>query len=205
MRFLLFACGLRWRSLSPSFSSLASRAETAQPPRGRGYGIHTSHGATSQRLCMTAVVPGLVPGTHWHRHGATTLPRLHPCQPQAWVPAPSAGTTALVWQGRALMREMWESGSPRGERDKNASEVGRAEQGAGAVDLAERPGELLALVGLHLGGGDAVGEGDAGGKVAELLAQDGAEQDPVRLDEAADQRAVEGRLRAQGLQARRRR
>src|SRR3546814_1950844 len=87
---------------------------------------------------------------------------------------------------------MWESGSPRGRWTRNASEVGRAEQGAGAVDLAERPGELLVLVGLHLGGGDAVGKGDSGGEVAELLAQDGAEQDPVRLDEAGDQRAGEG-------------
>src|SRR3546814_14135675 len=112
----------------------------------------------SSDLCMTAVVPGLVPGTHWHRHGATTLPRLHPCQPQAWVPAPSAGTTALVWQGRALMREMWESGSPRGERDKNESEVGRAEQGAGAVHLAARPGEVPARGGPHSRGGAAVGE-----------------------------------------------
>src|SRR3546814_13272795 len=97
------------------------------------------------------------------------------------------------------MREMWESGSPRGRWTKNASEVRCAEQGAGAVDLAERPGELLALVRLHLGGGDAVGTGDAGGEVAELLAQDGAEQDPVRLDEAAEQPPVDGLLPAPGL------
>src|SRR3546814_12648346 len=27
-----------------------------------------------------------------------SLRRLHPCQPQVWVPAASAGTTALVWR-----------------------------------------------------------------------------------------------------------
>src|SRR3546814_5910023 len=69
----------------------------------------------SSDLAYSAVVPGLVPGAHWRWRVARTCEvctlisrergalyvRVSIERLGRWVPATSAGTTALVWQGRA--------------------------------------------------------------------------------------------------------